>query len=91
MPITNLVFAADRKVVINVSALAPTPGYRLEIRQSPDRILPPEYDLIAIPPAVTIPQVESPAFGRAEFDIPAGQTTLTIRHNGSKHVVEITQ
>ena len=75
---------------VSVSAMASTPGYRLEFHKDPHFIYPPQWDLIAIPPAGIQRQVISPVGGEFDIAVSENQKSITVHYLSKSFAVSIT-
>jgi len=82
-------FRAGRYVLIATEGDLPTPGYELDIQQSPIRIFPQHYNLLRREKPGVWPDVVVP-YRYAEVVLyPADQPAVTVHHRDGEDVVEI--
>ena len=82
-------FRAGRSVLVLVEGELPTPGYKVDIEQSPLRIFPPQFNLVRCPLPGVWPDVVTP-YGYAEtVPFPPDHKQITIHHAGGAAEVQI--
>lgn len=86
-----LAFQSSGAVHILVVGVTPTAGYDVCLRQGPEDIWPPIYDLVCIPPSGPVAQVRTPFVARASFDAEDPIQTVTVRDKNGPHVVRVHQ
>jgi hypothetical protein len=84
-----LAFRAGERVLLIAAGELPSPGFRVDIAQSPLRIFPPQFELLRIPLPGIWPQVVTP-YRRAEIvRYPVGQDVIRVRHADGVDAVPI--
>lgn len=82
-------FRRDRYVLVVAEGDLPTPGYDVDIKQSPERIFPPWFDLLRRERPGFWPQVITP-FRHSELIVfPADHPTVIVDHADGRDEVEI--
>jgi hypothetical protein len=82
-------FRAGPYVLIVAEGKLPSPGYEIDIVQSPLRIYPPQYDLVARSLPGIYPQVVTPYLYGETVRYPEDQSTVTVHHAEGSDQVEI--
>ncbi|HSV64666.1 MAG TPA: hypothetical protein VLJ59_02000 [Mycobacteriales bacterium] len=79
--------AGPRHVLIVAEGELPTPGFDVDIEQSPLKIFPPQFNLLRRPRPGIFPQVVTPYRHAERVPFPAGQEIVTVHHaEGSDRV-----
>jgi hypothetical protein len=80
-------FRVGKYVLIVAEGELPTPGFDVDIEQSPLRIFPPQFNLLQCPRPGIWPQIITPYCYSESVLFPADQDTITIHHaEGSDEV-----
>jgi len=80
-------FRAGKYVLIVAEGELPTPGFDVDIEQSPLRIFPPQFNLLQCPRPGIWPQVITPYCYAESVPFPADQEAVTVHHaEGSDEV-----
>lgn len=80
-------FRAGRHVLIVAEGDLPTPGYQVDILQSPLKIFPPQFNLLRRRRPGVWPQVITPYLYGEVVHFPADQPAVTVHHaEGQDHV-----
>jgi len=82
-------FRAGEYVLILAEGELPTPGFEVDIEQSPLRIVPPQFNLLQCPRPGIWPQVITPYSYAESVPFPADQDTVTIHHAEGSDKVSI--
>jgi hypothetical protein len=70
----------DQNLLLIAEGELPSPGFRVDIRQNPRRIFPPQFDLLRCPLAGLFPQVVTPYRHAETVRFPADQASVTVHH-----------
>ncbi len=70
----------DQHLLLIADGELPTPGYRVEVRQDPRRIFPPQFDLLRCELPGFATQVITPYHHVQTVRFPADQPTVTVHH-----------
>ena len=81
---------ADRVLLIATGEL-PSPGFRVDVVQSPLRIFPPQFELVRVPLPGFWPQVITPYRVAEIVRYPLGQDVVRVHHADGVDAVEIQQ
>jgi hypothetical protein len=82
-------FRAQQYVLILAEGELPTPGFDVDIAQSPLRIFPPQFNLLRCPRPGIWPQHVTPYRYAETVQFPADQPTVTVHHAAGTDQVEI--
>ncbi len=82
-------FRAQQYVLIVAEGELPTPGFDVDITQSPLRIFPPQFNLLRCPRPGISPQVVTPYRYAETVQFPADQPTVTVHHADGTDQVDI--
>jgi hypothetical protein len=82
-------FRAGRHVLIAAEGNLPTPGWDVDLRQSPQDVFPPQYDLLRRERPGVWPDVLQPYRHAEVVRYPADSPTVTVHHRDGVDVVEI--
>ncbi|MGH3871789.1 MAG: hypothetical protein ACRDSR_09815 [Pseudonocardiaceae bacterium] len=82
-------FRVQQYVLIIVEGELPTPGFDVDITQSPLLIFPPQFNLLRCPRPGIWPQVITPYHYAETVPFPADQPTVTIHHADGSDQVDI--
>ncbi len=80
---------AQQHVLIIAEGELPTPGFDVDITQSPLRIFPPQFNLLRCPRPGFWPQVITPYRYAESVRFPADQSTVTVHHAEGSDAVSI--
>jgi hypothetical protein len=75
--------------LISAEGELPTPGFEVDIAQSPLRIFPPQFNLLRCSRPGVWPQVFTPYRYAETVRFPADQSTMTVRHAEGSDLVSI--
>jgi hypothetical protein len=70
----------DQNLLLIAEGELPSPGFRVDIRQNPRRIFPPQFDLLRCPLPGLFPQVITPFRYAETVRFPADQVSVTVHH-----------
>jgi hypothetical protein len=70
----------DQNLLLIAEGELPSPGFRVDIRQNPRRIFPPQFDLLRCPLPGLFPQVITPYRYAETVRFPADQASVTLHH-----------
>jgi hypothetical protein len=70
----------DQSLLLIAEGELPSPGFRIDIRQDPRRIFPPQFDLLRCQLPGSFPQVITPYRYAETVRFPADQTVVTVHH-----------
>jgi len=70
----------DQNLLLIAVGELPSPGFRVDIRQNPRRIFPPQFDLLRCPLPGLFPQVVTPFRYAETVRFPANQASVTVHH-----------
>jgi hypothetical protein len=73
-------FRAAQNLLLVAEGQLPSPGFRVDIRQDPRRIFPPQFDLLRCQLPGIFPQVITPFRYAETVQFPADQTTVIVHH-----------
>ncbi len=82
-------FRAQQYVLIIAEGELPTPGFDVDIAESPLRIFPAQFTLLRRPPPGIRPRVATPYRHAETFRFPADQPTVTVHHADGTDQVDI--
>ena len=82
-------FRAGKYVLIVAEGELPTPGFDVDIEQSPLRIFPPQFNLLQCPRPGIWPQVITPYCYAESVPFPADQEAVTVHHAEGSDKVSI--
>jgi hypothetical protein len=82
-------FRVQQYVLIIAEGELPTPGFDVDIAQSPLKIFPPQYNLLRCPRPGIFPQVVTPYRYAETVRFPADQPTVTVHHADGTDQVDI--
>ncbi len=82
-------FRAQQYVLIIAEGELPTPGFDVDIAQSPLKIFPPQFNLLRCPRPGIWPQVVTPYRYAETVRFPADQPTVTVHHADGADQVDI--
>lgn len=82
-------FRVERDVLIVAEGELPTPGFDVDIVQSPLRIFPPQFNLVRCPRPGIFPQIVTPYTYAKTVPFPADQPTVTVHHADGSDKVRI--
>lgn len=82
-------FRAQQYVLIIAEGELPTPGFDVDIAQSPLRIFPPQFNLLRCPRPGIFPQVITPYRYAETVRFPTDQPTVTVHHADGADQVDI--
>ncbi|MGH3935775.1 MAG: hypothetical protein ACRDS1_12500 [Pseudonocardiaceae bacterium] len=82
-------FRADQYLLIIAEGELPTPGFDVDIVQSPLLIFPPQFNLLRCPRPGIFPQVITPYIYAETVRFPADQPTVTVHHADGADQVDI--
>ena len=73
-------FRIDQNVLLVAEGELPSPGFRVDVRQDPRRIFPPQFDLLRCQRPGIFPQVLTPFRYAETVRFPAEQSAVTVHH-----------
>jgi hypothetical protein len=73
-------YRVDQYLLLAAEGELPTPGFRVQIRQDPRRIFPPQFDLLRCALPGIFPQVVTRYHHTQTVRFPADQPTVTVHH-----------
>jgi hypothetical protein len=82
-------FRAGNQILIVAEGELPTPGFDVDVKQRPERIFPPQFDLLRCPKSGVFPQVVTPYRYAEAVLFPVEADQVTVHHADGIDQVDI--